>query len=248
MTSPYDEQFYATQKHGSLRSAEVVVPILLAALGDLHPRSVCDFGCGVGTWLTVFSSHDIRDLVGIDGDHVPRGQLLIPAACFIAADLGAPVSVGRTFDLAVSLEVGEHIESARADAFVENLCRLAPVVLFSACPPTPRHGTGHINEQTQSYWARKFLARGFVPSAAIREKIWHDERVEWFYRQNIVLYVRRSLAGRIGVPFVPDGDLASLDVRHPEFAAMIIAESVRMRSSLGLLKIVVQRLLRCSRL
>jgi len=99
--------------------------------------------------------------------------------------------VSRTFDLAVSLEVGEHLPESAAKTFVESLTRLAPVVLFSAAIPG-QGGTSHVNEQWPEYWSRLFANHGFDPADVVRPRIWGDERVEFWYAQNVILYAARS--------------------------------------------------------
>lgn len=67
-------------------------------------------------------------------------------------DLTQPLSLGRKFDLCVSMEVAEHLPPSRADSFVADLVGLAPVVLFSAAVPE-QGGTNHLNEQWPDYGA-----------------------------------------------------------------------------------------------
>ena len=68
--------------------------------------------------------------------------LHIPADCYLVADLGKPLPLDERYDLAVSLEVGEHLEASLAGGLVDSLTRLAPVVLFSAAIPG-QSGTHH---------------------------------------------------------------------------------------------------------
>src|SRR5262249_42763660 len=46
----------------------------------------------------------------------------------------------------------------------------------------------HVNEQWPAYWARLFAALGYVPIDCLRRQLWDDERVEWWYAQNILLF------------------------------------------------------------
>jgi SAM-dependent methyltransferase len=180
----YDPDFYRRQKSGSYRSAEIIVPLLL----ELMPvRSVCDVGCGVGTWLRCWLENGIEDVLGIDGDYVDRSQLMIPAEKFRSADLRLPVRCDRRFDLVSSLEVAEHIPQERAAGFVADLTALAPVVLFSAAIPG-QGGTDHINERWQDHWAGLFNRAGFVTSDVLRPRIWDNDGVEFWYRQNALLF------------------------------------------------------------
>ncbi|HUZ90376.1 MAG TPA: methyltransferase domain-containing protein [Methylocella sp.] len=179
-----DETFYERQQDGSIRSAEIVVPIVLS----LFPcHSVVDFGCGVGGWLREFERQGVSDYLGIDGDYVSRQMLKIPADRFRPADLREVSDLGRRFDLACSLEVAEHLPEDRARSFVAALVKAAPVVLFSAAIPF-QDGRGHLNEQWQSYWAKLFGEHGYVTLDCIRPAIHGDSRVEWWYRQNILVF------------------------------------------------------------
>ncbi len=81
---PYDENFYRAQKDGSLKSASIVLPIVRKYV---HPKSVIDVGCGVGTWLAVWKNIFGVEVYGIDGDYVDRSQLLIEESSFHPANL-----------------------------------------------------------------------------------------------------------------------------------------------------------------
>jgi SAM-dependent methyltransferase len=188
----YSHNYYRSQQRGSLRSAREVVPIVVDLV---RPRSVIDVGCGIGTWASVFRELGLTDVWGIDGDYVQREALLIPAETFLPFDLTRPLSTGRTFDLAVSLEVAEHLPPPSAAAFVDSLTALADHVLFSAAVPY-QGGTNHINERWQDEWARLFEERGYLPVDCIRPAVWQNERVVWFYAQNTLLFVKREALDR----------------------------------------------------
>jgi SAM-dependent methyltransferase len=235
----YNAEFFRSQVEGSMASARIVVPIVLEVLQSLAIRSVVDFGCGTGVWLLEFQRHGVSEVLGVDGDYVAAASLRIPREKFISANLGRETQLPRHYDLAISLEVGEHLPESASEAFVRNLCAASGVVLFSACPPTPGHGTGHINEQMQSYWAAKFSARGFAPSPIIRDRIWRSDGVEWFYRQNIVLYVRQEALARCPLPIATADQL---DIYHPDFVNLVMAESVNRHSTAALARILARRM------
>jgi SAM-dependent methyltransferase len=184
MQAPYPETFYAKQQDGSISSAQVVVPIVLS-LFQCH--SVVDVGCGVGGWLKEFERHGISDYLGVDGDYVSRQLLKIPADRFMPVDLHNVIGLGRRFDLACSLEVAEHLPRIRAESFVVDLVKAAPVVLFSAAIPH-QGGTHHVNLQRQSFWAGLFAEHGYIALDCVRPAIFGDSRVEWWYRQNIIVF------------------------------------------------------------
>ncbi len=180
----YDRAYYSDKQSGWSASAAAIVP---AVLRVFPARSVVDVGCGTGNLLAEFARHGVSDLLGIDGDHVPRDQLAVPPAQFRAADLLTLTGIGRGFDLACSLEFAEHLPPARAEGLVALLAAAAPVILFSAAVPG-QGGVGHVNEQRQSYWASLFAAHGRVPVDCIRPAIHDAPGVAWYYAQNTLVY------------------------------------------------------------
>jgi SAM-dependent methyltransferase len=188
MGTQYDQNFFSTQSAWSFPSASAVVPIV----SELVPiKSVCDVGCGIGTWLRVWKELGLEDIYGIDGGYVDRAQLMIDPSDFHAHDLTQRVSIDRQFDLAMSTEVAEHLPPERASSFVEDLTKLAPLVLFSAAIPM-QGGVNHINEQWQDFWAEIFSRYNFEVFDVLRPRIWNDHRVARWYRQNAFLYCRRD--------------------------------------------------------
>ena len=205
--STYDADFYADLE----ASAEVIVPIVV---GLLAPRSVLDVGCGRGTWLAVFSDRGVGEIVGLDGPHIAATDLEIPSAAFVSHDLLQPFDLGRRFDLAVSLEVGEHLDPGLAPAFVSALVAHAPAVLFSAAIPF-QSGAGHVNERWPSYWADLFAAHGFAPFDIVRPAVWGDDQVAFWYAQNTMLYVEESHPAIVGLRERTASAGRPLDVVHP---------------------------------
>ena len=184
----YGQAFFDKQARSSHRSAEVILPVVF---GLVDRASVVDVGCGVGPWLRAAADLGVEDCLGIDGDWVPADRLAIPADRFRTHDLREPLDLGREFDLAICVEVAEHLPAAAATTLVTTLTRLAPVVLFSAAVPD-QGGDGHINEQWPGYWAERFAARGYAAHDCVRLPVWHDDRADWWYRQNVLLYVDRT--------------------------------------------------------
>jgi cyclopropane fatty-acyl-phospholipid synthase-like methyltransferase len=183
----YTKSFYKKHQDQSRRSAKEVVPLVVDLI---QPKHVIDVGCGIGTWLSVFRECGIEEVFGVDGDWVNNEEMLeIPKARFRSFDLKEPLYLDRQFDLVVSLEVAEHLPPECAETFIDSLSRLGPVVLFSAAIPY-QGGTHHVNEQWPEYWAQYFRDRAYEVIDCIRRKIWHNDDVEWFYAQNMLLFVR----------------------------------------------------------
>ncbi len=183
----YRDTFFEYHERGASESAREVVPLVLEYL---RPASVVDVGCGLGNWLAEFKAAGIDDILGLDGSYVDRSKLLIPADRFVPYDLGGPIDLRRHFELAVCLEVAEHLREDRACGFVQSLTRLAPVVLFSAAIPF-QGGDGHLNERWPSYWRDLFLAFDYLLVDVLRKPLWDNPRVMQWYRQNMFFYVDR---------------------------------------------------------
>jgi SAM-dependent methyltransferase len=220
----YSRAFFAHMRGGAAVSARALVPIIL----DIHrTRSVVDVGCGTGVWVNAFIERGVVGAIGIDGSYVDSKQLVIDEAHFIAQDLNRKLDTadlgGRfgdketgRFDLAMSLEVAEHLVPARADSLVRDLCGLSDVVLFGAATPF-QGGAGHVNERWQSWWAWKFATNGYDPFDVLRRDIWASPDIAWWYKQNTIFYVKQNSPahGRFAARF---GNCSGtmFDIVHPE--------------------------------
>ncbi len=200
----YSKVFYAWQRSGSHNSARRILPIVFDAV---RPTALADVGCGVGAWLDVARSLGVS-CVGYEGAWVKTLPLVYPGLDIHTADLEQPLKADRTFDLAISMEVAEHLSPRRADSFVADLVALAPHVLFSAAIPG-QGGNNHVNEQWQSYWADRFADHGYGPRDIVRSAVRDDRSVAYWYRQNAVLYSKGHPAERA----------PGFDWVHPEHSA-----------------------------
>jgi hypothetical protein len=207
----YDTQFYADISDGSRRSAAAVVPLILRLLPGV--RSVVDFGCGSGTWLAEFSTCGISRISGLDFGQGTSEFLFIPRERFRVTDLSQPVQDVARHDLAMSVEVAEHLPEASARGFVESITAAADLVLFSAAIPL-QGGHNHLNERWPGYWIALFRERGYRCHDVLRPMIWNDKRVEWWYRQNLLLFVKEGVATPPALEGLPS--FHGLDLVHPE--------------------------------
>ncbi len=189
MNEIYDDAFYKNRDANTRYAANV---ILNEVLKKYSPKSAIDIGCGVGTWLSVFKEKTGGMIVGVDGSYVNKNYIVIKENEFYAADLEMQLpALGKKFDLAISLEVAEHLSRERAKSFVDEICEYSDVVLFSAATKG-QGGDGHKNEQRLSYWVDKFESNGYDCLDFIREKIWNDTRIPDWYRNNVVLFSREK--------------------------------------------------------
>jgi SAM-dependent methyltransferase len=208
----YRSGFFQRQNSTSARSASRIVPFVTDLI---DPKSVLDVGCGSGAWSRAFLENDVSSLRAIDGDYA-RSALLIDDGHFTPVNLASFDGNLGTFDLVACIEVAEHLNADRASGFVELLCKHSPTILFSAAPPG-QGGTHHVNEQPLSYWAEHFAKRGYRLFDIIRPAFWHDETVQWWHRQNMVIFADKNNQGLIDIlEQKRDVTSAFIDVVHPD--------------------------------
>lgn len=209
----YTESYYHRISEGAIRSAEQTMYTLqkywgIDGFGVNTLMNIIDIGCGVGEW-----SLGNPNYFGID-HNIPDKALMIPKDNYLDSDFETAIPIrehGGKYDLCLCLEVAEHISESRADVLIQCLCTLSDSVLFSAAV-WGQGGTGHINEQPASYWAKKFEANGFYPSKFnIRKAVFHNPNVEIWYKNNMILYVNKKEEIDYEIDFI-----------HPEMFASCI--------------------------
>lgn len=230
----YDRQFFQARHSRTQHAAQTILDIVLQALPEV--RSCVDVGCGVGTWLRTMIDRGIEDVLGAEGTWLDPSMLQIPRERFVFQDLREPITIDRRFDLAICLEVAEHVREPDGLRLIDALTRMADAVLFSAAIPG-QGGEHHVNEQWQSYWAKHFADRGFDAFDLVRPAIWGNAEIDVWYRQNTILFVRSQAvaAQSLGRPAAPH----SLSCVHPE---LYTRRMLRAESGLGGLKSAVRAL------
>ena len=183
----YNEFFFKDRQNISLLSASIIVPEII---NIFEPNSVVDFGCGMGEWLKIFKDNNIDDILGIDGYHINKDNLLINKKNFIAHDLNKAIEI-KKFDLAICLEVAEHLDYLSSETIVNSLVQSSDNIVFSAAIPG-QGGTGHINEQPHSFWANKFIDHGYIVSDYLRIKFMENKKIPFWYRQNILIFSKNK--------------------------------------------------------
>jgi len=212
----YDERFYKLNSK-TVYASNSIIGFLFEIFNH---KSVVDIGCGRGAWLVAAKNAGSELLHGIDGPWNSQSDMLDQSIHFEQADLGSDVNLplAQKYDFCISVEVAEHLAPSHAKKFVSSLCAASDVVLFSAAFEG-QGGTGHINENRHSYWANLFVQNGFYPFDIIRPRFWGDEKIDFWYKQNMFIYIREkssaySHAREQG--FIPIDALAFMDAIHPE--------------------------------
>ncbi len=186
----YTQDFFTNLESRSYSSAKEV---LLVLNKFIQPKSIIDVGCGTGMWLKVWDEQfNVKDYLGIEGPYLNPEMVKIPLTKIIFKDLKSKIVLDRKFDLAMSLEVGEHLPHEHAEDFIKMLTDFSDVILFSAALPQ-QEGTYHINEQFPEYWANHFQKFNFIPVDCIRPEIWNNSKIEYWYQQNCLLFVSKKV-------------------------------------------------------
>ena len=153
--------------------------------------------------------------------------MTIDGSQFVCHDLTKPLNLDRRFDLVMSLEVAEHLDSRFAPVFVESLVRHGDVVLYSAAVPG-QGGNHHVNEQWPSYWVELFAEHDFRPYDVLRGNLWGNPAVEWWYQQNCLIFASAEAAARLGL----SPSSAPIDIVHPTLLALKDGPPSPLRSRL----------------
>jgi len=184
----YTSKWYDSLSESSYNSAQKIVPLIIELV---NPKSVVDIGCGSGVWLKSFIENGTNDVLGIDGQWVKEDVFKIPYTYFSPMDLNKEIKIDRQFDLAISMEVAEHLNNDVAEGFVKSIVQLAPVILFSSAIPN-QGGTDHLNEQWPEYWKNLFAIYNYQLIDCIRPVLWENSDITSCYIQNSFLYINKE--------------------------------------------------------
>lgn len=128
----------------------------------IRPRSVLDVGCafgllvealrdqGVKAWGIDISPYAVSQARADMRDKIVEGSVLDPL----------PLQRGKRYDLAICIEVLEHLPPESAALAVQRLCEASDRVLFSSSPDDFEEPT-HFNVLPTSEWIKLFNANGY---------------------------------------------------------------------------------------
>jgi len=140
----------------------------------------------------------------------------------IRTSLEEPIRFDRRFDLAISVEVMEHLSPERGEGFVRDLCALSDVVLFSGAI-LGQGGVHHVNERWPSHWAGAFAGHGYGCHDVLRARFRLDDDIRYWYRQNVLLFVARDSDAERRIGPNRFDDRRPLDLVHPETLRTAVA-------------------------
>ena len=186
-TNIYDSRFFENTIKFEASSAKAVADILIKYF---MPRSVVDIGCGCGVYLAEFKKRGI-EILGYDGSPAALAASLVGGKIKLH-DLCEPLILTKKFDLALCVEVAEHLPPECADILIKTLADVSDIIIFTAATPGqgPR-SIGHINEQPHQFWIEKFKELGFNFDTELVEKIRKEMEsagVVWWISKNLMIF------------------------------------------------------------
>lgn len=183
MSVPYDDWYYKEQYGNAFPAAMKVLPRLFEVIGV--PESLVDLGCGSGAWCDAAIEYGVRRVVGLDGPWIEARTRFSSGWDLKVCDLrdDSPAIMER-FDVALCLEVVEHVDRAHEAKIFKMLDDLSDTVLFSGAV-LGQGGLNHVNEQPRSHWDSQMRRMGYSVAAF---DVPRD--IPFWYRDNIGLWVR----------------------------------------------------------
>ncbi|MFH1202704.1 MAG: methyltransferase domain-containing protein [Candidatus Omnitrophota bacterium] len=184
----YDDQFFNHNLKTNIPIAKDLVDILY---NYFHPESVVDVGCGTAEYLAEFNRLGIK-IKGYEGSPAALKKAMVSGNFIQLADLREKIKSDERYDLALCLEVAEHIESRYSKILVDNLASLSDTIIFSAAIPG-QGGHFHINEQPHEFWIGLWQERNYILRKDIIEALKEQMRergILWWYTANLMVFLK----------------------------------------------------------
>lgn len=161
-------------------------PVLKEALVKVFSdvKTIIDIGCGNGEYTKHFIQHGF-ECSGYDG--CPITPEITNGVCKVQ-DFSVPVNLG-TFDLVLSLEVGEHVPQQYEQIFIDNLVSHSTKYICISWGVEGQPGIGHVNCRNNDYIIEEMSKRDYefdLKKSAILRKYstfpWFENTVMVFYK------------------------------------------------------------------
>ena len=172
----YNIRYFDTIEKAEQVQAETLAEILTEMY---NPGSVADVGCATGIYLWPFHINGV-ETIGFDSADYAVENKVVPTVQ--KADI-TNYLLTKKYDLAICLEVLEHIENDLGGGVIQNLVNMTDTIIFSAAQPGQK-GTGHINCKPKKHWEMLFKVRGYEKDVQAEKKILDhvtkQDHAEWF--------------------------------------------------------------------
>ena len=151
----------------------------------IRPNTVLDIGCGPGHFV-----ESMIDL-GINAYGIDIDERIGDKPYLFRQDI---LSTKFVADVAICLEVVEHIHEDHADEIVNKISTMfTDTLIFTAAQPG-QGGVGHINCQYPKYWDNKFQSNGLKRNKLMEDMLRlyckQGRYMGWFYN-NLLVYTKK---------------------------------------------------------
>jgi SAM-dependent methyltransferase len=189
----YDDGYFQFVEKTTAQSANVIAKSIIRSF---HPSTLVDVGCGTGALLECLREEGVT-VKGLEYAEAAlkscRKRRLVVLKFDVMTD---PLPLEFTnADVVVSMEVGQQLVESSSDRYVDMLCEIAPVVIFSS--GTPGQGDRKpINEQPHSYWIERFSQRGFRFDERLSlhwREDWKNQGIARWFCNNVMIFSRDNL-------------------------------------------------------
>ena len=182
----FDKSFFDKNLEWNTPIAEKLAELVIKYF---NPKSIVDVGCGNAEFLSEFKKKDIA-IKGYEGSRHALENSLVDRKFVEQFDLRQRIKPQQRYDLALCLEVAEHIEESFSQNLVDNLTDLSDSIIFTAASPG-QGGQFHINEQKPEFWIDIFNAQNFIYDREATKKIKAEmkkEEILWWYHENLMVF------------------------------------------------------------
>lgn len=169
-----------------LKNPSIIVGEILK---HFSPKTVIDLWCWLWSFVKVFQDYWI-DAYWVNGERTERDKLFIDDKSLLIYNLEQYHDFWKQYDMALSLEVAEHIDEKYSDNFVKTITSCSDIIIFSAAIPW-QTWQNHINLQSPEYRERKFNTYWYNFYDVFRHIFWNNEEIFWWYKQNIFLVAKK---------------------------------------------------------
>jgi SAM-dependent methyltransferase len=236
----YSQNFYNSVSNRAAQSAQIVAEVLT---GTIEPISVVDIGSGQGVWLRTIAAAfpTAKKVIALDlqSHESPFFEELQNSSKnfqFIEVDFENFSKLpGEKFDIAICLEVLEHLTPDTAVEVAKEIGRKCSYLIFSAAI-LGQGGTGHINERKFNYWMMLMREQGFVALDVFRPALREAHGIPSYYKQNMMLFWHPKNSYQNGVKI----DLDLLLTKNPLEVVDLRKTSTKIRY--GLVALIPSRI------
>jgi hypothetical protein len=188
----YDDEYY----HNHVKYYQRGIPHFEQFLRDEFKfESIADIGCGTGAFSAPFQTD--KKVYGFDFSVGSEGVSFLDPKNYYSADLTVPnsTSVAKGVDIAMSLEVYEHLLPEFEMTYLDNVFGLGSKWVIISCAPPGQWGRHHVNCKSLADVEATVTGRfpQYVVNPDITDRFKKIKLLASFYRKNTLVFERRDV-------------------------------------------------------